>query len=173
MRETAWATFRKPDSPGTILCNSQQRPFYVQVEALNSYTSKCHWPGRGLSYFAEHYFEAADSSHLQASGPGILGYGMRSAPEKPLSALLSQILIAYTVELDGVFEHRMLQTQEGGARLSLVTWLNLLRFLAVEPVSVRTLASRALVAGEQVDLSLGCFERWGFIRCNPEAPRFR
>ena len=70
---------------------------------------------------------------------------MPSAPHKPLSALLSQILIAYTVELDSEFERRMLETQNV-ARLSLVIWLNLLQFLADGPVSVGTLASRALAA---------------------------
>ena len=82
---------------------------------------------------------------------------MISAPHKPLSALLSQILVAYTVELDGEFERRMLETQSRSARLSLVLWLNVLRFLADGPVSVRTLASRALTAG------LGCLERWGVV----------
>jgi len=82
---------------------------------------------------------------------------MISAPHKPLSALLSQILVAYTVELDCEFERRMLETQSRSARLSLVLWLNVLRFLADGPVSVRTLASRALTAG------LGCLERWGVV----------
>ena len=77
-----------------------------------------------------------------------LGSGMMPAPHKPLSALLSQILVAYTVELDGEFERRMLETQSRSARLSLVLWLNVLRFLADGPVSVRTLASRALTAEE-------------------------
>jgi hypothetical protein len=88
---------------------------------------------------------------------------MSSAPPKPLSALLSQILVAYTVELDCEFERRMLETPSRGARLSLVIWLNLLQFLADGPVSVRTLASRALADDEQVKHQLGCLERWGFI----------
>src|SRR5580658_172828 len=73
---------------------------------------------------------------------------MRSAPHQPLSALLSQILVAYTVELDSEFERRMLETR-AVARLSLVIWLNVLQFLADGPVSVRTLASRALAGEEQ------------------------
>jgi len=91
---------------------------------------------------------------------------MRSAPHKPLSALLSQILVAYTVELDSEFERRMLETQVV-ARLSLVIWLNLLQFLADGPVSVRTLASRALAGEEQGKAPLGCLERWGFILLQP------
>ena len=86
-----------------------------------------------------------------------------SAPYKPLSALLSQILVAYSVELDCEFERRMLQTQSRSARLSLVTWLNVLQFLADGPVSVRTLASRALTAEAGATAALGCLERWGVV----------
>jgi DNA-binding MarR family transcriptional regulator len=88
---------------------------------------------------------------------------MRPAPPKPLSALLSQILVAYTVEIDSEFERRMLDETRAAARLSLVIWLNLMQFLAGGPVSVRTLASRALSSAEQVKAVLGCLERWGFI----------
>jgi hypothetical protein len=92
---------------------------------------------------------------------------MPTAPQKPLSALLSQTLVAYTVELDCEFERRMMETLSRGARLSLVTWLNLLQFLGDGPVSVRMLASRALAAEEQIKNELGCLERWGFILLQP------
>jgi hypothetical protein len=92
---------------------------------------------------------------------------MRSAPHKPLSALLSQILIAYTVELDSEFERRMRETQSRSARLSLVIWLNVLRFLADGPVSVRTLAAHALAGEDQGKAPLCCLERWGFILLQP------
>jgi hypothetical protein len=92
---------------------------------------------------------------------------MTPAPHKPLSALLSQILVAYSVELDCEFERRTLQTQSRGARLSLVIWLNLLRFLADGPVAVRTLASRALTAETGAAAWLGCLERWGVVALQP------
>ena len=90
-----------------------------------------------------------------------------STPHKPLSALLSQTLVAYTVEIDGEFERCMLQTQSGSARLSLVIWLNVLRFLADGPVSVRTLAARALPAEADAKAVLGCLERWGVVALQP------
>ena len=92
---------------------------------------------------------------------------MMSAPHKPLSALLSQILVAYSVQLDCEFERRMLQTQSGSARLSLVIWLNVLQFLADGAVSVRTLASRALTTEAGVTAGLGCLERWGVVALQP------
>jgi hypothetical protein len=45
---------------------------------------------------------------------------MTSAPHKLLSALLSQIPVAYSVELDCEFKRRRLQTQRPSACLSLV-----------------------------------------------------
>jgi DNA-binding MarR family transcriptional regulator len=90
-----------------------------------------------------------------------------SAPHTPLSALLSQILVAYTVELDGEFERRMLQTRSRSARLSLVIWLNLLRLLADGPVSVRTLAARALTTEDATAAGLSCLERWGVVELQP------
>jgi hypothetical protein len=92
---------------------------------------------------------------------------MLSVPHKPLSALLSQILVAYTVEIDCEFERRMLQTQSRSPRLSLVVWLNMLRFLADGPVSVRTLAARALTGEDGVKAWLGCLERWGVVALQP------
>ena len=92
---------------------------------------------------------------------------MMSASPKPLSALLSQILVAYTVELDSEFERRMLQTPSRSPRLSLVIWLNLLQFLAAGPISVRTLAARALSTADNTTAALGCLERWGVIALQP------
>jgi hypothetical protein len=90
-----------------------------------------------------------------------------SPAHKPLSALLSQILVAYSVEIDCEFERRMLETRSRSARLSLVTWLNVLQFLADGPVSVRTLAARALTAETSVTAGLGCLERWGVVTLKP------
>jgi hypothetical protein len=92
---------------------------------------------------------------------------MMSVPHKPLSALLSQILVAYSIELDGEFERHMLQTQSRSVRLSLVVWLNVLQFLADGPVSVRALSTRALTSESGVTAGLGCLERWGFVALQP------
>ena len=90
-----------------------------------------------------------------------------SVPYKPLSALISQILVAYTVELDCEFERRMRKTERHGARLSLVVWLNVLQFLAGGPISVRTLATRAVAEEAGAKAWLGCLERWGVVALQP------
>jgi hypothetical protein len=109
----------------------------------------------------------SETSRTQVRPAINFGSVMMSAPHKPLSALLSQILVAYTVEIDCEFERRMLQMQSRSARLSLVIWLNLLRFLADGPVLVRTLASRALTVETTVTATLGCLERWGVVELQP------
>jgi len=85
------------------------------------------------------------------------------ASKLPLPALLSQLLVAFTVELDNEFERRIGEAGHPGARLSLVVWANLMRFLAAGPVAVGELATRALCPPEGIKAELGCLERWGFV----------
>jgi len=82
--------------------------------------------------------------------------------ERPLSALLSQILVAFTIEFDNDFERRMRDRGHPGA-LSLVVWSNLMRFLAAGSLPVRNLAAEALAPESRVRFELGCLERWGFV----------
>ncbi len=86
----------------------------------------------------------------------------------PLSSLLSQALVAFTVELDNEFERRMAGSGYPGARLSLVVWSNLMRFLVRSGMPVRDLAARALVPQERIKFELGCLERWKFIVLRPD-----
>ena len=82
---------------------------------------------------------------------------------RPLSALLSQVLVAFTLEFDNEFERRMAEAGHPGSPLSLVVWANLVRFLASGPVSVHDLASRSLAPENSVKGELGCLERWRFL----------
>jgi hypothetical protein len=91
------------------------------------------------------------------------------ASDRPLSALLSQVLVAFTVELDDEFERRMAKAGYAGARLSLMIWSNLMRFLADGGVSVSDLANKALTSREGVCFPLGCLERWVFIALRPDS----
>lgn len=82
---------------------------------------------------------------------------------RPLSAVLSQVLVAFTVEFDNEFQRRMDEAGYQGAGLSLVVWANLMRFVGEDGVSVRDLAARAMAPDQHVKFELGCLERWGFI----------
>jgi len=82
---------------------------------------------------------------------------------RPLSALLSQTLVAFTVELDNEFELRMKRLGFSGGRLSLAVWLNLLRFVGDKPTSVADLAAQSLFEQNEIKGMLGCLERWRFV----------
>jgi DNA-binding MarR family transcriptional regulator len=88
---------------------------------------------------------------------------MPAETTRPLSALLSQVLVAFTLELDDEFEKRMRESGYAGASLSAVIWSTLMRFLADANLSVRNLAGLSLSSEKGVKFELGCLERWGFI----------
>jgi hypothetical protein len=91
-----------------------------------------------------------------------------SVPNRSLSALLSQVLVAFTVEFDNEFERQMSEAGYVGARLSLVMWTNALRFVGEGGVSVRELAAQALTPANQMKFQLGCLERWAFVVLQPD-----
>jgi hypothetical protein len=88
---------------------------------------------------------------------------MPAETTRPLSALLSQALVALTIELDGEFEKQMRVSGYAGASLSVVIWSTLVRFLAGASLSVRKLAAQSLSSEKRVKFELGCLERWNFI----------
>jgi methyltransferase (TIGR00027 family) len=90
-------------------------------------------------------------------------------PQRPLSlsALLSQALVAFTIELDNEAEHRLPHrtTNHGVAGIGAGTWLtsaamfeNCLRFVTDEPVTVRELETLA-----RTRTNLDGMRRWGYI----------
>jgi len=98
------------------------------------------------------------------------------APRRFLSALLSQVLVAFRVEFDNEFERRMGVAGYPGARLSLVVWANLMRFVGEVAISVRDLATQALAPDNQVNFELGVWSDGDSSYCSPIHPtadRFR
>jgi hypothetical protein len=79
-----------------------------------------------------------------------------------LPAMLSQLLIAFTIEFDNEFERQMGEAGYPGARLSLIVWANLMRFVG-EGLSVSDLTAAALAPANRIKAELGCLERWGVI----------
>jgi len=90
------------------------------------------------------------------------------ASRRSLSALLSQVLVAFTVEFDNEFERKIGEAGYPGARLSLVVWANVMRFVGEGAVSVRDLAAQALAPDKKMRFELGCLERWGFVALQPD-----
>jgi hypothetical protein len=90
----------------------------------------------------------------------------------PLSALLSQALVALTIELDNEFEHRMVhwttthgpepEGRRGPWLTSAVMYLNCLRFLEDDGITVGELERRARTA-----TNLDGMRRWDYLRIEP------
>ena len=80
----------------------------------------------------------------------------------PLSTLLSQALIAYTIELDNEFEHRFVQAGGRARVVSLVMWSNFLRFVG-DGITVGELPGAAGLPKSRMLSTLGGMERWGYI----------
>jgi methyltransferase (TIGR00027 family) len=88
----------------------------------------------------------------------------------PLSALLSQALVAYTIEFDNEAEHRLPhRTTSHGASgpgdgvpalwlASLVMWENCMRYVTGEPITVGDLEARA-----RTGTNLDGMRRWGYV----------
>ena len=80
----------------------------------------------------------------------------------PLSTLLSQALIALTIELDNEFERRF-ENAGGGARVtSLTMWSNRLRFVGAG-VTVGELIAAVGLPKQQALSRLGGVERWRYV----------
>ena len=80
----------------------------------------------------------------------------------PLSTLLSQALIAYTIELDNEFEHRFVQAGGRARVVSLVMWSNFLRFVG-DGITVGELPGVAGLPKSRMLSTLGGMERWRYI----------
>ncbi len=93
-------------------------------------------------------------------------------PPLPLSALLSQPLVAFIIECDNEFEHQMPHTTTAhgrtqGARYapwltSMAMWWTCLRYVGDEGITVGELTS---LAGTRTTLTH--LQRWGYIRVGP------
>jgi hypothetical protein len=82
--------------------------------------------------------------------------------ETPISTLLSQVLVAHTIELDNEFERRF-QEAGGGARVaSVAMWSNFLRFVD-EGIAVGGLPDAAGLPKGRMLSTLGGMERWRYV----------
>jgi methyltransferase (TIGR00027 family) len=100
-----------------------------------------------------------------------------AASRGPLSlpALLSQVLVAFTIELDNEAEHRLPHrtTNHGVAGIGTGTWLtsvamfeNCLRFVTDEPITVRELQVLA-----RTPTNLDGMRRWGYVTIDGAADK--
>ena len=96
----------------------------------------------------------------------------------PLSALLSQVLVAFTIKFDNEFEHRMPHrttnhgatagSRQGPWLVSMAMWWNCMRFLGDEGATVRELETLA-----RTKTNLNGMQRWGTSSSGPTRPDSR
>jgi len=93
----------------------------------------------------------------------------------PLSALLSQALVAFTIEFDNEGEHQAPHHTtnygpsghgDGAWLVSMVMWENCMRFVTGEPVTVAELLARA-----RTRTNLDGMRRWGYLTIDGVASR--
>jgi hypothetical protein len=90
-------------------------------------------------------------------------------PQRPLSTLLSQVLVAFTIEFDNEAERRMkAQYNRPWFLTSISFWDNFLRFVGDDGITVGELAERARCPFDQVKSWVGGMERWGFVVVHPD-----
>jgi hypothetical protein len=82
--------------------------------------------------------------------------------QPPLSTLLSQALVAFTIELDNEFERRFVDAGGGARVTSLTMWSNLLRFVG-DGVTVREFVAAVGLPKQQALSRLGGIERWRYV----------
>ena len=117
---------------------------------------------------------ASPASAAVAPGHPRLRASAAEAAGLPLSALLSQALVAFTIEADNEAEHRLPhRTTDGGAspgappgapwNTSLLMWANCLRHLPDDGITVAELYGRA-----RTGTNLDGMRRWGYVTFTPD-----
>lgn len=108
----------------------------------------------------------------------------------PLSALLSQALVAYTIEFDNEFEHRaphITTVGRGGGKgewpgpwlTSQAMWTNFIRYIAADGTPVRDLQAMACISEPAIKSRLHHLEWWRYLTLAPDPadtrakPRYR
>ena len=90
----------------------------------------------------------------------------------PLSTPLSQLLIAFTIEYDNEFDHRLTEADVGRRfPISMVMWSNFMRFVG-KGITVGELAVAAGIPKSRTLSTLGGMERWRyvFVSAKPTGP---
>jgi DNA-binding MarR family transcriptional regulator len=93
-------------------------------------------------------------------------------PHLPLSALLSQALVAFTIEFDNEAEHRSAHrtTRTGGTKgaawlVSQVMWSNVMQYITPDGITVDALSARS----RTVIGSLDGPRRWGYVTVSADS----
>lgn len=91
------------------------------------------------------------------------------APSLPLPTLLSQALVAFTIEFDNEAEHQLRHGSHDAPWLtSMVMWSNCMRFVGEEPVTVGQIEDSA-----RTITNWNGMQRWGYVVVAPDPSQSR
>jgi hypothetical protein len=87
----------------------------------------------------------------------------------PLSTPLSQLLIAFTIEYDNEFDHRLTEADVGRRLpISLTMWSNVLRFIG-DGITVGELPEVTGIGKSKTLSTVGGMERWRYVIVGPDS----
>ena len=88
---------------------------------------------------------------------------------RPLTTLLSQVLVAFAIECDNEAERQLHEaTPKRFPLASLPLWANYLRFIDEDGISVRNLAAFACVNESTIASKLAALSRWRYVEVEPD-----
>jgi hypothetical protein len=88
-------------------------------------------------------------------------------PRPPLSTPLSQLLVAFTIEYDNEFDHRLTEADVGRRLpISMGMWSNFMRFVG-DGITVSELPAAAGIPKSRTLSTLGGMERWRYVFVSP------
>ncbi len=88
-------------------------------------------------------------------------------PQPPLATLLSQALVAFTIEFDNLAEEQITAAGERPWITSQAMWANHLRFVGEDGIAARELMQRALVSAAAIRSRLNALRRWRYVTIDP------
>lgn len=92
--------------------------------------------------------------------------------QRPLTTLLSQALVAFTIEFDNTWESRIVQNDSVKLfHVSQVMWSNFLRFVGKGGISVSHLSLLAGYPEKKVHPCLAGMIRWGYVKVDEPSNR--
>ena len=110
--------------------------------------------------------------HFGAQWPQVIArvereYRRMLSLQRPLSATLSQLLIAYTVDFDAALAEAFRSHAEGTPP-SLAMWANVLRFVGERGVASQRLPMLSGIARPTIKTMLACLQRHGWIEIDSQ-----
>ncbi len=88
---------------------------------------------------------------------------LAQTPPRPLPALLSQALVAFTIEFDNLAEEHITATGARPWMASQVMWANHLRFVGEDGIPACRLMQRSLASAATIRSRLGAPRRWRYV----------